>query len=283
MIHDGPLGRRKPRIDDGASAASPLGAAISQGDGETIAMVRAALENGRLRLAYQPVVLGQDPQKIAFHEGLIRVLEPSGRIIPARDFISVVEDMDIGRLIDCAALDIGLATLLRHPDLRLSVNMSARSIGYPQWMRTLKRGLMASPTIGERLILEITESSAMHVPELVIAFMDQLQDRGVAFALDDFGAGMTAFRHFKDFQFDIVKIDGQFIRGIHGNPDNQVLTQALALIGRHFDMVVVAEQVEEVVDAEWLRAEGIDCLQGYLFGAPTVKPDWLKPVQRAAG
>ena len=210
-------------------------------------------------------------------------MEPSGRIIPARDFITVVEDTEMGRLIDCAALEMGLSTLHHHPEVRLSINMSARSIGYPQWTRILKRGLNASPTIGERLILEITESSAMQVPELVIAFMDQLQDQGVAFALDDFGAGMTAFRYFKDFQFDVVKIDGQFIRGIHANADNQVLTQALASIGRHFDMVVVAEQVEEVADAEWLRTIGIDCLQGYLFGAPTVKPEWLKPQTRKTG
>jgi EAL domain-containing protein (putative c-di-GMP-specific phosphodiesterase class I) len=283
MIPDGPLGRHKPRIDDQASMASPLGAAISQADRETLSMVRAALEAGRLRLAYQPIVLGIDPQKIAFHEGLIRVLEPSGRIIPARDFITVVEDTELGRLIDCAALEMGLTALHHHPELRLAINMSARSIGYPQWTRTLRRGLNASPTIGERLILEITESSAMQVPELVIAFMDQLQDRGVAFALDDFGAGMTAFRYFKDFQFDIVKIDGQFIRGVHANPDNQVLIKALTSIGRHFDMVVVAEQVEEVADAEWLRGMGIDCLQGYLFGAPTVKPDWLKSKLRNAG
>ena len=283
MISQGPIGRRKHRIDDQASLASPFGAAISKADGETMAMVRSALEAGRLRLANQPVVLGSDPTKIAFQEGLIRVLEPNGRVIPARDFIDVIEDTEMGRLIDCAALDIGLAALLHHPSLRLSINMSARSIGFPRWTRILKRGLNASPTVGERLILEITESSAMQVPELVIAFMDQLQNEGVAFALDDFGAGMTAFRYFKDFQFDIVKIDGQFIRGIHADPDNQVLTQALASIGRHFDMVVVAESVEEVADAEWLRAKGIDCLQGYLFGAPTVKPDWLKVADRKVG
>ena len=283
MISDGPLNRRKHRIDDRASLASPLGAAISQADGETIAMVRKALETGRLLLAYQPIVLGSDPTKIAFQEGLIRVLEPNGRIIPARDFMDAVEDTETGRLIDCAALEMGLAALFHHPELRLSINMSARSIGYAQWTRILKRGLNAHPTIGERLILEITESSAMQVPELVIAFMDQLQDQGVAFALDDFGAGMTAFRYFKDFQFDIVKIDGQFIRGIHADPDNQVLTQALASIGRHFDMVVVAESVEELADAEWLRATGIDCMQGYLFGTPSVKPDWLKTAGRKAG
>jgi predicted signal transduction protein with EAL and GGDEF domain len=67
---------------------------------------------------------------------------------------------------------------------------------------------------------------------------------GISFALDDFGAGYTAFRYFRDFFFDMIKIDGQFIRGIASNPDNQVLTQALASIGKHFDMFTVAESVE---------------------------------------
>lgn len=251
---------------------SPLAFAISENDQQTMTMVEDALHTRRLRLAYQPVVMAAEPGRVAFYEGLIRVLDETGRVIPARDFMGAVEGHEIGRLIDCAALEIGLTALARHSDIRLSINMSARSIGYPRWMKTLKKGLHLSPTIAERLILEITESSAMQVPEVVIAFMDDLQREGIAFALDDFGAGFTAFRYFKDFFFDIIKIDGQFIRDIHRDTDNQVLTKALASIGRQFDMFTVAEMVETVADAEYLQSIGIDCMQGYLFGAPTVKP-----------
>ncbi|EEW24810.1 EAL domain-containing protein [Rhodobacter ferrooxidans] len=263
---------RKQRLAVAAGDANPLAYVISQNDAETLAMVQAALETRRLRLAFQPVVLAADPDKVAFYEGFIRVLDVTGRVIPARDFMGAIETQELGRLIDCAALEMGLSTLARQTDIRLAINMSARSIGYPRWMKTLKRGLQLSPTIGERLILEITESSAMLVPELVMAFMDDLQREGIAFALDDFGAGFTAFRHLKDFFFDIIKIDGQFIRGIHRDRDNQVLTAALAQIARQFDMFTVAESVETVEDAEYLRSVGIDCLQGYLFGAPTASP-----------
>jgi EAL domain-containing protein (putative c-di-GMP-specific phosphodiesterase class I) len=152
--------------------------------------------------------------------------------------------------------------------------MSARSIGYPKWLAILRNGMRKHPGLGERLILEITESSAMLVPEIVVAFMKDLQSDGVAFALDDFGAGYTAIRYFKDFAFDILKIDGQFIRNIHADPDNQVLTAALLAIGRQFDMLCVAESVETLADAEYLQALGVDCQQGYFFGAPTVQPDW---------
>ncbi len=263
---------RKPKIDASAGVASPLGVMISQQDRETMDMVREAIDLRRMRLAYQPVVLARDPDRVAFHEGLIRVLDPNGRMIPARDFIGAVEDTEIGREIDCIALELGLGALARHPDVRLSINMSARSIGYPRWMRAFRKGLAAGPTVGERLILEITESSAMLVPELVIAFMEELQAEGVAFALDDFGAGYTAIRYFKDFFFDILKIDGQFIRNIHRDPDNAALTAALLSIGRHFQMFTVAEAVETPEEARFLMNLGVDCLQGYLFGAASLRP-----------
>lgn len=267
--------RSKPKIDARAGVASPLGVAISVGDRATMAMVRQAIDTKRLRLAYQPVVLGRDPDRVAFYEGLIRVLDPTGRVIPAKDFMNAVEGHEIGREIDCAALEMGLLALAQHPDLRISINMSARSIGYPRWIRVLRQGLSVGPTIGERLILEITESSAMLVPEIVIAFMDEMQTAGVAFALDDFGSGYTAIRYFKDFFFDILKIDAQFIRNIHRDPDNQALTAALLSIGKHFQMFTVAEAVETVEEAECLRQMGVDCLQGFLFGAPTVKPQFM--------
>jgi EAL domain-containing protein (putative c-di-GMP-specific phosphodiesterase class I) len=187
-----------------------------------------------------------------------------------------VENAELGRKIDCLALEKGLRTLARNPNIRLSINMSARSIGFPRWVRALERGLKQNPTIGERLILEISESSAMLVPELVINFMKGLQSKGISFALDDFGAGYTAFRHFRDFYFDIVKIDGQFIRGIADFPDNQVLVAALAAIAEQFDMLTVAEHVERPEDAAMLTEMGIDCMQGFYFGAPSVRPPWKK-------
>ena len=106
--------RNKPKIDAQAGQASPFGVVISENDKATLSMVRQAIDAKRLRLAYQPVVLARDPTRIAFNEGLMRVLEPSGRIIPAKDFMGAVESHEIGREIDCAALEIGMAALARH-------------------------------------------------------------------------------------------------------------------------------------------------------------------------
>ncbi|MGV8986201.1 MAG: EAL domain-containing protein [Cypionkella sp.] len=263
-----------PSVEARVGLASPLGVAISQADQDTMRMVAEAIRTRRLALAFQPVVLARDPRRVAFHEGLIRVLEPNGRIIPATEFIGAVESHEMGREIDCASLELGLQALVQHSDLRLAINMSARSIGYPRWVRTLQRGLNAGVSVGGRLILEITETSAMLVPELVVTFMEELQSRGVAFAIDDFGAGNTAIRYFKDFLFDILKIDGQFIRKIQKDPDNQTLIKAFMSISKHFEMFTVAESVETPEEAECLRQLGVDCMQGYLFGAPSVRPPW---------
>ena len=104
------------------------------------------------RLAYQPVVLSGNTDRIGFYEGLMRVLDHSGRVIPARDFMPAVEAHEIGREIDCAALRMGLITLSQQPQIRLSINMSARSIGYPRWTKILRQGLKTFPRLGERLI-----------------------------------------------------------------------------------------------------------------------------------
>lgn len=268
--------RRRSKIPrDGASReATPLDVAVAANDRATIATVRAAVAGRRMRLAYQPVVRTQDTGRIAFHEGLIRVLDPAGRIIPARDFMAAIQDTELGREVDCATIELGLAELAVNPGLRLALNMSARSIGYRRWVDTLRRGLDLSPPIGERLILEISESSAMALPEVVMTFMEEMQARGVAFALDNFGAGQTELRHLKDFFFDILKIDAQFVRGIDSDPNRQALVAAINGFAREFQMFSVAESIETVEEANYLASIGVDCLQGYLFGAPTIRPEW---------
>lgn len=258
---------------------SALDFAVASRDSKVLDMVRRAIEHREVMLAYQPVVRASDPNRVAFYEGLVRVLDETGRVIPAREFIHAVEDMEYGRLLDCLALQIGLTALKREPTLRLSINLSARSIGYTRWQRILDRALSTDTTLGERLILEITEHSAIVVPELVTSFMGRLRMQGITFALDDFGAGYTALRHFRDFQFDVLKIDGQFVTGIAQSPDDQVLVASMLAIAEQFDMFTVAEAVENADDASVLAQLGVDCLQGYLTGAPTVSPPWQEERQ----
>ena len=255
---------------------NPMTSAMSGHERGIYYLVDRAVRQKSALLAFQPVVGSDNTGRATFYEGLIRILDEEDNVLPAGEFMPLAETHEVGRQIDCLALEMGLQALLDEPALRLSINMSARSITHMRWRQVLRDGLAMDDTIAERLILEITESSAMVMPERVAGFMAETRRAGVCFALDDFGAGFTAFRYFKEFHFDILKIDGQFIRDIHLDSSNQVLAAAMLSIGTHFDMLTVAERVETAEDAECLAQMGVDCLQGYFFAAPTVHPEWLK-------
>lgn len=261
---------RRAEMEDQA-LADPLMYAMASRAANAPTMVRDALAAGRAQLAFHPVVTADGQQSIAFHEGLVRLTDQDGQIIPAAHFMPSVEETVLGRQIDCAALKLALQHLRDVPELRLSVNVSARSIGDGEWRRILDHGLLDRSQLGHRLIFEISETSAMLLPENVIRFMTEMQPRGVGFALDGFGAGFTAFRHLKDFYFDLVKIDKSFVRGIDGDVDNQVLAEALITVAHQFEMFAVADGVETAAEAAFLSSIGADCLQGYHFGVPSAE------------
>lgn len=246
----------------------PLKFAEDSRDGDILNLVRAALTAGRARLAIQPVVHAGDLSKPAFYEGLIRVLDHKGRILPAGHFMPMIEDSDLGRQIDVASLHLAFQMLGRNPSMHLSINVSARSLGDSRWRRVLNQGLARKDAPGNRLIFEISEKSAMLLPEILMQFMEEVQPKGIGFAIDSFGAGLTSFRHLRDLMFDVVKIDKSFAKRISENVDNQVLVEALVDLSKQFGMVAVADGVESKADADFLVAVGSDCLQGYHFGVP---------------
>jgi EAL domain-containing protein (putative c-di-GMP-specific phosphodiesterase class I) len=266
---------KKPsKFDRDPALASPLDAAISAQDRETLKTVASALRDRRMRLAFQPVVYAADPTVIGFFEGYIRLLNLRDQVIPARDFMGAVEQHELGREIDTAALQMGLMAMQRNPQIRVSVNMSARSVGYRPWLSVLKQALRETPRLGYNLILEINETSAMQVPELLRPFMSEMRDQGIVFALDDFGAGMTSLRLLRDLRFEIAKLDGSLVRDIDKSADGQAVARAAIALGQELEMYMVAEAVETEGEANWLREAGVGCMQGYLFGAPTVTPDF---------
>ena len=92
---------------------SPLNIAIAKRDSQTIQMVDAAIQHKQTLLAYQPVMMSCGPRQVGFYEGLIRVMDATGRIIPAKDFIHVIEDTELGRRIDALSLNMGMQSLFK--------------------------------------------------------------------------------------------------------------------------------------------------------------------------
>ncbi|SHI76518.1 EAL domain-containing protein [Wenxinia saemankumensis] len=264
-------GGMSPRPVRSGPAADPFSAALDSRDRDIEALVAEALSAGRLRLALQPVV-GAADRRPAFQEVLVRMLDAGGRVLPAAAFLPVVGDGALGRRIDAATLGAALDLLAARPDLRLSVNMSARSIADGAWRRVLDSRVGPGSHLGERLILEMTEASAMLLPEITAGFMAEMQPRGIAFALDDFGAGPIALTHMRDFFFDLVKIDRRLAPGLTASPDDQVIVAALISIARQFDMLSVAQGIEDAGTADLFAAMGADCLQGFHIGVPRLAP-----------
>lgn len=234
-----------------------------------------ALNNDRLELFFQPIIRSDSNNFVAFYEGLARIKMPDGPVISAGQFMPFIENTELGTRLDRRILRLALDQLENNPDIRLSINLSVISMKDTRWLSILEA---ADSDLCARLIIEITEGAAMSDVELTTSFLHRIRQKNCCVALDDFGAGATSFRYFKDFLFDFVKIDGLFIRDLGYNKDSQVLVRALVDISKHFEMVTVAEFVETDGEAEMAAKLGIDCLQGYLIGKPSSQP--ANPVNR---
>jgi EAL domain-containing protein (putative c-di-GMP-specific phosphodiesterase class I) len=133
----------------------------------------------------------------------------------------------------------------------------------------------ANPEIGPRLVVEITETAALHDIEESARFVNVVRDLGCRVAIDDFGAGFTSFRHLKALTVDLVKIDGSFVRNLSQSQDNQLFIRNLLSLAETFGLQAVAEFVENEGDAELLTKAGVHYLQGYYFGRPNPRRPWL--------
>jgi len=238
--------------------------------------VKQALKDDRFTLAYQKVVSANGRQT-AFCECLLRMLAPDGSIVPAGAFVPAVEQLGLMRTIDRRVLDLALRDLESHPEIALAVNISGLTASDHTWLRALIGKLRGRREIAERLIVEITETAALHDLEECARFVAAVRELGCKVAIDDFGAGYTSFQHLRTLSVDLVKIDGSFVRDVCDNPENQVFIRNLIGLAKALDLVTVAEFVETEREAGFLIDQGIDYLQGYLFGKPELTPAWKSP------
>lgn len=239
--------------------------------------VTRALKDGRLVFAYQPIVDAVS-HEVRYYECLLRMHGPDGTIIPAGSFVPVIEQLGLIRALDRHALDLALSDLEAHPDIVLAFNISGVTAADRGWLRALVARLKDRADLAGRLIVEITETAALHDLEDSARFVSILRDLGCQVAVDDFGAGYTTFRHLKALTVDVVKIDGSFVRGLAQSAENQLFIRNLLSLARAYNLVTVAECVETAEEAAILLREEVNMLQGYFFGVPELAPAW-----RAAG
>lgn len=239
------------------------------------AVVKAALRQNRLLFAFQPVVCATTGE-VDYFECLLRMRDEAGDVIAGADFIAAVEQLGLIGHIDRFVLEEAVREVGAAPEVRLGFNVSGLTAGDRPWLRSLIRSLRNRSDLAHRLVIEITETAALHDLDESARFVDTLRDAGCRVALDDFGAGHTSLRHLQSLAVDIVKIDGSFIRNLADSPDNRIFLRHLLGLTKGFGLSTVAECVESAEDAALLREEGIGYLQGYHIGPPTIERPWLR-------
>lgn len=234
--------------------------------------LRLAIKRGELMLHYQPRVSLISGAILGF-EALVRWNHPREGLISPDRFIGVAEDtgliMPLGDWVLETACrrarqwqDMGL------PEMRMSVNLSARQFRDPGLVGRVERVLAETGLDPAFLELEITESTVMHDSEAAIGTLRALKKLGIALSVDDFGTGYSSLSYLKLFPIDVLKIDRSFVRDLTTDADDAAIVRAIVTLSHSLGLVVVAEGVEEVAQAAFLRDVKCDELQGYYFSRP---------------
>jgi diguanylate cyclase (GGDEF)-like protein len=215
-------------------------------------------------------------------EALVRMRDANdpGRVIMPGHFIPVAEKtgkiLDIDRWVIAEVVRL-LASGEGIPPI--AVNISGRSFNEPQLPRFIADELKRAGVKPERLMVELTETSAVSDLHDAQRFIQALRDTGCKVCLDDFGAGFSSFAYLKHIEADILKIDGQFIRDLPNDRSSQVFVKAIVDVARGLRKISVAECVEDEATLVMLQSLGVECAQGYHLEQPLE----LHPALRSAG
>jgi EAL domain-containing protein (putative c-di-GMP-specific phosphodiesterase class I) len=204
---------------------------------------------------------------------LLRWNHPTRGILYPDEFLSVLDQTGV----IISAIDPLLEQAIafqkeqhrRHGEkVAIAINLSVRLLNDPGFRKQILERLIARDFLPESLILEITEDTLMHDLVEAEVFLQQAKTLGARVALDDFGTGQSSLSHLRQFPFDFIKIDREFIRHADTDSNDANLVKAMVQLGHVFDIQVIAEGVETESQVAFLQSLECDYLQGYLIGVP---------------
>jgi diguanylate cyclase (GGDEF)-like protein len=253
-----------------------------------VAELRTAIEQGQLVLHFQPKVTANTGDVRAV-EALVRWNHPVKGMVAPDAFLPVAEQTDLIDPLTSFVLDAALRQLRVwdaevEDRLAVAVNISARSVTRPDFADEVLAALEESGVGPERLLLEITETALVVDPERAARMLAKLQRAGVRVSIDDFGRGQTSLGYLSHLALSELKIDKSFVLA-RNDPTNAAIISSVIQLGHNLGLQVVAEGVETNETFEWLRSNGCDIAQGYLFAKPMpadAMTRWLRDRSRAA-
>lgn len=229
-----------------------------------------ALEHHLMDLQFQGIYSTID-RSLSHFEVLVRMRDMDdmdiflmpGQFIPMAEKSGKILEIDRWVLRESIQM---LAELKSIP--ALAVNISGRSFDEPTLPEFIAEQLKRCGVSPQRLIVELTETSAVSDLHDAQRFIEALRHTGCGISLDDFGTGFSSFAYLKYLQVDSVKIDGLFIRNLPNDPDNQLFVKAIVTVARGLHKTTIAECVEDEETLAMLRQLDVDCAQGFFLEKP---------------
>jgi diguanylate cyclase (GGDEF)-like protein len=237
----------------------------------TSARIRDALTQNRLSLATQPI-RNLASGGVERYELLLRMTGEDGQLLPAAAFIETAERSGMVQELDRWVVGRALELLSEREQVgepvSLHVNLSGASLTDLSVLEYIERRLDEGRADPGRCTFEITQTARVHDLEAAAGFADRLTEFGCEVALDDYGAGFGPFDYLKRMPFDVIKIDGAFVRDMPRNDADQLTVKAIVQIARGLGKRTIAEYVQDEETTTMLREYGVDMAQGFHLGRP---------------
>ena len=259
-------------VEDGISPL--LDNSIITHEYRTLSLLKKALNNKTAGFAYQPIIDGRDGS-VAYHECLMRIPDQNGEWISAGPAIILAEKYGIIDIVDHAVITMAEEELRSSDKIDISVNISNICLLNASLLEKIVKVFKGNEG-AKRLIIEVTETSENEDLEKTLHFVDTVRALGIRVALDDFGVGNRSFKQLYTIKFDIIKIDGSFIKDIATNPYHRFITEMVVKLSKDTGAKAVAEFVENGEVAKILIDLGVDFMQGNFFSPAQNFRSWHK-------
>lgn len=249
---------------------------------QMVTNLKQAIQKSELELYFQPqnsVKTGE----IVGAEALLR-WKHKDTMIPPDVFIPLAEKSGLIIEVGNFVIKSGFETAKRWYEMgilkgRVAINISTRQLTHLEFVATLKHMLRESGCKASWIELEITESSVLENPELVINLLLSLREQGFGVSLDDFGTGYSSLSYLKKLPIDKLKIDRSFIVNIQDEPKNQIIVKTIIFLAKELGIHILAEGVETEDEHSFLLENNIDSIQGYYYSKPLPRNEFERLLQ----
>jgi len=250
--------------------------ARERGDIQWLRQLQAALHEDGFQLAVQPIIsMRSQPDSGPAVEVLIRLDDGHGRATDSAEFLRPAARYQMMPQIDRWVINATLTAIsggeIKIPSNRsCAINLSGQTLGDEAFLGFVVDTLDRSGVSPSAICFEVTEGAILSNVQHAQRFIEVLHGIGCEFSLDDFGSGLGSFSSLKHLPIDYLKIDGTYTRNLQTDLVNQEMVNAMIKLARTMEFRIVAEQVEQQEDFDWLRDVGVDFVQGRFVEAPVL-------------